>query len=133
MVVVVLTHCIPKEVPSCFLKSGLHGAQSEVSTKSHAAMSDSFVTPWTVASPWDFPAKNTGAGISSSRESSRPRDQTRVSALQADSLPTEPPAKPKYTFIIPYSSTVSKPIFKRNEFLDLLFLFARGPWREGCM
>ena len=57
-------------------------------------MSDSFVTPW------DFPGKNTGSGISFSRGSSRPRDQTWVSALQADSLPTEPPVKPKYIFIV---------------------------------
>ena len=29
-----------------------------------------------------------------SRGSSRPRDQTQVSTLQADSLPSEPPGKP---------------------------------------
>ena len=33
---------------------------------SHSIMSDSFVTPWTVACqallPWDFPGKNTGVG-----------------------------------------------------------------------
>ena len=32
--------------------------------------------------------------ISSSRGSSQPRDQTQVSALQVDSLPSEPPGKP---------------------------------------
>ena len=43
------------------------------------------MTPWTAARllcPWDFPGKNTGwVAISSSRGSSRPRDQTQVSCL----------------------------------------------------
>ncbi|CAI9158191.1 unnamed protein product [Rangifer tarandus platyrhynchus] len=39
--------------------------------------------------------------ISFSRGSSRPRDQTQVSALQADALPSEPPGKPS---VLPQAS-----------------------------
>ena len=59
-------------------------------------MSDSFATPWTVARQaplsMEFPSKNTGPGLPfpTPGESSLPRDQTRSSALQADSLPSEP-------------------------------------------
>jgi len=35
--------------------------------------------------------------MSFSRGSSQPRDKTQVFALQADSLPSEPPGKPKNT------------------------------------
>ena len=44
--------------------------------------------PTRLLCPWGFPGKTPGVGgISFSRGSSRPRDRTRVSALQADSLP----------------------------------------------
>ena len=64
---------------------------------SHKVLSDSFVTPRTVAYqvplPWDFPGKNTGVGvISFSRGSSQPRDQT----IQADSLPFSHLGKKKH-------------------------------------
>jgi len=35
----------------------------------------------------------------SSRGSSQPRDQTQVSILQVDSLPSEPPGKPKMEIV----------------------------------
>ena len=60
-----------------------------------------FATPWTAArqaslSMGFFPAKILEwAVISFSRGSSPPRDQTRSPALQTDSLPSEPPEKPK--------------------------------------
>ena len=65
----------------------------EKKSESCSIMSDSAI-PWTVAYhslSMDSPGKNTGVGCHSfSRGSSRPRDQTWVSALQADSLPSEP-------------------------------------------
>ena len=61
-------------------------------------------TPWIVACqaplcPWDFLGKNTGVGCQFLlRGSSRPRGWTRVSCLQADSLPSEPLGKPVYYY-----------------------------------
>ena len=48
-----------------------------------------------------------------SRESSQPRDRTRVSALQADSLPAEPPGKPKNTGVC--SLSLCQRIFPTQE------------------
>ena len=64
----------------------------------HSIMSDS-ATPWTVAHQtplsMDPPGKNTGVGCHSfSRGSSQLRGWTRSPALQAHSLPSEPPWKP---------------------------------------
>ena len=43
----------------------------------------------------DYPGKNTGVGCHALLQgASQPRDQTQVSALWADSLPSEPPGKP---------------------------------------
>ena len=55
----------------------------------------------------DSLGKNTGVGCHAPptptpRGSSQPRDQIQVSALQADSLPSEPPEKPKNTEWVPY-------------------------------
>ena len=64
-----------------------------------SVMSDS-ATPWTVAHQVPLSTGILQARIlewvamSSSRGSSQPRDRTQVSALQADSLPSEPPGKP---------------------------------------
>ena len=55
-------------------------------------MSDSFVTPWTVACqpphPWIFPGKNTGVGCHS-----QPRDWTQVFALGGRFFTIEPAGK----------------------------------------
>ena len=46
----------------------------------------------------DSPGKNTGVGCHALRRgSSPPRDRTQVCGLQVDSLPAEPPWKPKNT------------------------------------
>ena len=56
--------------------------------------------------PWNSPGNNTGVGSHSLlRGSSQPRDQTWVSALQADSSLSEPPRKIRY--IIQFSSVQS--------------------------
>ena len=65
---------------------------------SHSTMSNSFVTPCTVAPrllcPWDFPGKNTRVGaISFSRGSSLPRYWSHVSCLAGGFFTTEPPGK----------------------------------------
>ena len=58
-----------------------------------------FATPWTIACtklfhPWDFPAKvPEWVAISFSRRSSWHRMEPRSPALQADTLPYEPPGK----------------------------------------
>ena len=63
-------------------------------------MSDSFVTPWIVATrlfcPWDLPGKHTGGNVlpfPSLGYLPDPWIESRSPALQADSLPTEPPGK----------------------------------------
>ena len=48
--------------------------------------------------PWNFPGKNTRVGIPFSRGSFDLGIQPRSSALQADSLPSESPGKPRYTW-----------------------------------
>ena len=46
--------------------------------------------------PWDSPGKNTVLGsMPSSRASSHPRDWTQAPCIAGDSLPSEPPGKPK--------------------------------------
>ena len=44
--------------------------------------------------PWNFPGKNTGVGSSSPGNLSNRGMEPRSPALQADSLPSEPPGKP---------------------------------------
>ena len=62
---------------------------------SRSAVSDS-LQPHGVYSPWNSPGQNTGVGSHCfSRESSQPRDWTQVSHIAGDSLPAEPPGKPK--------------------------------------
>ena len=54
--------------------------------------------PHGLYSPWDSPGQNTGVGrLLFFTGSSQPRDQTQVSHVAADSLPAEPPGKPKTT------------------------------------
>ena len=62
-----------------------------------SVVSDS-ATPWTVAArllcPWDSPGKNTvWVAIPFSRDLPKPGSEPGSSALQADSLPSEPPGK----------------------------------------
>ena len=45
--------------------------------------------------PWDSPGKNTGVGSPSPGDLPHPGIEPRSPALQADSLPSEPPGKPK--------------------------------------
>ena len=56
-------------------------------------LSNSFVTPWTVVllCPWKFPGKNTRAGCNSLLQGIFLAQGS--PALQADSLPSEPPGK----------------------------------------
>ena len=62
-----------------------------------------FVTPWTVAHQAPLSMRILHARIlewvdmPSSRVSSQPKNKPRSPALQADSLPSEPPGKPKNT------------------------------------
>ena len=47
-------------------------------------------------SPWNSPGQNTGVGVAK-EDLPNPGIEPRSSALQADSLPAEPPGKPKNT------------------------------------
>ena len=59
------------------------------------------MTPWTIAPtllcPWDFPGKDTGVGSHSFLQGNLPYSgiEPRSPGLQADSLLSEPPGKPK--------------------------------------
>ena len=71
--------------------------QGRPESESCSVMSDS-LRPRGLYSPWNFPGQNTGVGslsllqgIFPTQESNKPRSPT----LQADSLPAEPPGKPK--------------------------------------
>ena len=66
-----------------------------------------FSTPWN--SPWSSPSQNTGVGSRSllqgifPTQGSNPGLEPRSPALQAVSLPDEPPGKPKRKSIIPFT------------------------------
>ena len=74
--------------------------ESEWKSLSHVRL---FVTLWIIAHQallymWILQARTLEwVATPFSRGSSQPRDQTRSPALQADSLPSEPPGKPKNT------------------------------------
>ena len=55
----------------------------------------------------DIPGNNTVVGCHAFLQgSSQPRDEAYVPALQADSLPSEPPGKPTYIFVQVYNSVL---------------------------
>ena len=64
--------------------------------------------------------------ISSSRGSSLPRDWTRSSTLQADSLPSEPPGKPSAFFLLHYKQMVVLPnhykLLKLNTNISFIYV-----------
>ena len=63
---------------------------------SHSVVSDS-LRPHGLYSPWNSPGQNTGIGSLSLLQGNLPNPgmEPRSPALQADSLPAEPPGKPK--------------------------------------
>ena len=65
-------------------------------TESHSVMSDS-LRPHGLYSPWNSPGQNTGMGSLSLLQGNLPNPgvEPRSPALQANSLPAEPPGKPK--------------------------------------
>ena len=84
------------------------GEKSPFKTKRRASVcsvvSDS-VTPWTIAHQvhlsMDFPGENTGMGCHFLLQGNLPNPGIKPGspALQADSLPTEPPGKPREVLI----------------------------------
>ena len=69
---------------------------AKVTSVSHSAVSDSFVTPWTIAHQaplsMKFSGKNTGVGCHFlSRDLPDPGIEPGSATLQADSLLSEPP------------------------------------------
>ena len=78
--------------------------------------------------------------VSFSRESSRARDRTQVSHMQADSLPSEPPVKPingKWALRVEHSSNRFSVFMKWNtrEFSLCLCVFSSVsfPYRPPCV
>ena len=67
---------------------------------SSSVVSDSFETPWAIhvrlLCPWDSPGKNTRSGLPFPSPGDLPDSvfEPGSLALQADSLPSEPPRKP---------------------------------------
>ena len=84
---------------------------------SHSVLSDSLwlygLKPARLLCPWGFSRQEYWSGLSCPppRELPNPGIEPRSSALQADSLPTEPPRKPKNTGVgtYPFSSRSSRP------------------------
>ena len=60
------------------------------------------VDPLKLLCPWNFPGKNTGVGnhFLCQEDLPDPGIESTSPALQADSLPSEPPGKPLYINII---------------------------------
>ena len=79
-----------------------HGQGLEVTldgqSESHSVMSDP-LRPHGLYSPWDSPDQNTGVGSLSLLQGDLPNPsiKPRSPTLQVDSLPAEPPGKPKNT------------------------------------
>ena len=69
-----------------------------------------FATPWTVAYqiPLSMGLSRQEYCISFSRGSSQPRDRTRASWMQADALPSEPPAKSFFFCIVSLAPSIDK-------------------------
>ena len=68
--------------------------------------------PWTIYSPWNSPGQKTGVGSLSLLQGMGLLNQgikPRSPALQADSLPAEPPGKPKNTGVGSRPSPVDLP------------------------
>ena len=65
-------------------------------SESHSVVSD-FLQPHGLYSPWNFPGQNTGVGSLSLLQGdlSNPEIEAMSQSSQADSLPAEPPGKPK--------------------------------------
>ena len=68
-------------------------ANFESKSESHSVVSD-YLWPYGLYSPWNSPGQNTGVG---SLSLPNPGVKHRSPALQADSLPAEPPGEPKNT------------------------------------
>ena len=79
-----------------------------------AQLSDSF-WPHGLYSPWNSPGQNTGVGSLSLLQGNLPNPgiKPRSSSLQADSLPAEPPGKPKNTGV--RSPSLLQQIFPTQE------------------
>ena len=104
------THCLSPSVFRCIsgacgeprllgrsASSTLLSTQYKLLWFSHQVVSNSFVTPWTVAhqAPLSrFPRLQEWVAISFSGGSSWPRDRTYVSCISSWILYTEPPGKP---------------------------------------
>ena len=75
----------------------LNGKYLTCECESHLVLSDS-VWPHGIYSPWNSPGQNTGVGSLSLSpgDLSNPGIKPRSPTLQVDSLPGEPPGKPKY-------------------------------------
>ena len=72
-----------------------HQASLFTESESRSVVSDS-LRPHGLYSPWNSPGQNTGVGSHSLIQGILPTQESNPSpALQADSLPAEPPGKPK--------------------------------------
>ena len=70
-------------------ESESHSVVSNYTTRDH-------VTPWTMqSSPWNSPGQNSGGGFPPPGNLPNPGIEPRSPAFEADSLPAEPPGKPK--------------------------------------
>ena len=95
--------CLPTFSPTACRAQNRSQAFSDLGSKSCSVMSDSMRPPWTVAHhtpflcPWNSSGKNTGVGsqpFPSPGDLPDPGIKPGSLALQADSLPFEPPEKP---------------------------------------
>ena len=85
--------------------------------------------PTRLLCPWDFPGKNTGAGCHALLQGIFPTQgsKPRSPALQADSLPSEPPEKPKNTGV--GSLSLLQGIFPTQELSQGLLHCRRIPYQ----
>ena len=87
-----MSTCKVFHIFQCFPRQGLPWKVCE--SESHSVVSDS-LQPHELYSPWNSPGQNTGLGIHSLLKRIFPIEP-RSPALQADSLPAEPPGKPSH-------------------------------------
>ena len=91
-------------------KTNIIWYHSDVESESHSVLSNSLqphgLQPTRLLHPWDSPGKNAGVGSHALLQGNLPDPGIKPwsPAMQADSLPSEPPGKPKYGWNLKYDA-----------------------------
>ena len=117
----VTSYCRLRSPVQFFLLGFLASSHSTLITKFHPHLPFVFVTPWTIAHQSPLSIRILQAGIlewvAMSWDLINPKIEPRSPTLQADSLPSELPGKPKFL------PKVLPPVFSNNHAPCVLFIY----------